>query len=220
VLVAPAARARERLAERAGLSALLAMTVIFGFSSLIDWTWFVPGVAVPAMLCAGWLAGRGPLVEPVGRARPRRRLASAPGAAASVVGVVALALVAVWFTWQPLRSSDADASAISAMLAGRGDEALADARAAVAIDPVSADALATLSAVYAGLGDQIAARAEMVRATSLQPDNPATWIALGAFDLRHGRPVEALRSLRVALRLNPQSTQVRPIIAEAQRAGG
>ena len=47
---------------------MLAVVVIFGVSSLIDWTWFIPGVTVPALVCAGWLAGRGPIAEPVGRA--------------------------------------------------------------------------------------------------------------------------------------------------------
>ncbi len=53
--------------ERAGLVALLAVVVTFGLHSLVDWTWFIPGTAVPALACAGWLAGRGPLSHPVGR---------------------------------------------------------------------------------------------------------------------------------------------------------
>ena len=48
-------------AESAGMFTLLAVVVIFGVHSTIDWTWYVPGVALPALLCAGWLAGRGPL---------------------------------------------------------------------------------------------------------------------------------------------------------------
>jgi hypothetical protein len=63
----------ERAAERAGLLTLLAVVVIFGAHSLIDWTWFIPGLAVPALVCAGWLAGRGPLAHPVGRAPRRER---------------------------------------------------------------------------------------------------------------------------------------------------
>ena len=38
----------------------LAICVVFGVHSFVDWTWFVPGNAVLALLCAGWLAGRGP----------------------------------------------------------------------------------------------------------------------------------------------------------------
>jgi hypothetical protein len=216
LLLAPAARARERLAERGGLAALLGITVTFGFSSLIDWTWFIPGVAVPALLCAGWLAGRGPLAEPVGRAPAPRRLTTTPGVGAALVGLVAVALAAGWFIWQPLRSADADASAVSALLSGHGAEALADARTAVDSNPVSADALSTLSAVYAGLGNLNAARAELVKATSVQPGNPATWVALAQFDLHHGRPAEAVRSLKSALRLDPHSRQTRAALAQAE----
>ena len=42
---------------------LLAVVVTYAVSSLIDWTWFIPGVTVPALVCAGWLAGRGPLSD-------------------------------------------------------------------------------------------------------------------------------------------------------------
>ncbi|MGB9183399.1 MAG: O-antigen ligase family protein, partial [Solirubrobacteraceae bacterium] len=48
-------------AERAGLFALLLVAVAFGLLSASDWTWFFAGVTVPALLAAGWLAGRGPL---------------------------------------------------------------------------------------------------------------------------------------------------------------
>jgi hypothetical protein len=61
----------ERVAERSGLATLLAVVVTFGVSSAIDWTWSIPGLAVPVLVCAGWLAGRGPLAQPVGLARRR-----------------------------------------------------------------------------------------------------------------------------------------------------
>ncbi|HWF73049.1 MAG TPA: hypothetical protein VG186_06880, partial [Solirubrobacteraceae bacterium] len=78
----------ERAAERAGLLTLLAVVVIFGVHSAIDWTWFFPGLAVPALVCAGWLAGRGPLAEPVGRARAAagRAVAARAGAGRAVAG--------------------------------------------------------------------------------------------------------------------------------------
>ncbi len=40
---------------------MLVLVVVFGIHSLADWTWYVPGDAIVALLCAGWLAGRGPL---------------------------------------------------------------------------------------------------------------------------------------------------------------
>jgi O-Antigen ligase len=51
--------------ERIGMLAMLCIVVVFGVHSFADWTWYVPGDAFVALLCAGWLAGRGPL--PAGR---------------------------------------------------------------------------------------------------------------------------------------------------------
>ena len=47
--------------ERIGMLGMLTLVVVFGAHSLIDWTWYVPGNACAALVCAGWLAGRGPL---------------------------------------------------------------------------------------------------------------------------------------------------------------
>ena len=52
---------------------MLCLVVVFGVHSFVDWTWYVPGDACVALLCAGWLAGRGPL------ARPRRGAPAALG---------------------------------------------------------------------------------------------------------------------------------------------
>jgi cytochrome c-type biogenesis protein CcmH/NrfG len=50
-------------AERIELLTMLCLVATFGVHSFVDWTWYVPGLACPALLCAGWLAGRGPLAE-------------------------------------------------------------------------------------------------------------------------------------------------------------
>src|SRR5262249_37336616 len=47
--------------ERIATLCMLCLVVVFGVHSLVDWTWYVPGNACVALLCAGWLAGRGPL---------------------------------------------------------------------------------------------------------------------------------------------------------------
>ena len=46
--------------ERIGMLSMLCLVFVFGIHSLADWTWYVPGDAFVALLCAGWLAGRGP----------------------------------------------------------------------------------------------------------------------------------------------------------------
>ncbi len=204
---AAATRVSEHEAERAGLITMLAIVLTFGISSAIDWTWFFPGVAIPALFCAGWLAARGPISEPVGRLKSRRRLTAAPAAVGAVAAIGAIAIAAAWVIWQPLRSSNADASAVTALLRGDTKSALADAQTAVSTDPVSADALFELSEIHTAAGDFGAARADLVRATSRQPENPETWERLGEFDLRYHRPRLALGGLVNAMRLDLTSVQ-------------
>ncbi len=199
--------ATDRAGERAGLVALLSVVVVFGVHSAIDLTWFIPGVAIPALLCAGWLAGRGSLPMR-GQAGPRPSPSFSPGRAAALVGLAAVTLAAAWVIWQPLRSSQADAAGIAALSRGDGQAALANARAAVTSDPVSAQALWILANVYGDLGRLADAHRELVEATSVQPSNPTTWEILGVYDLKHGLRSEAVSALRRAHRLEPFSPQV------------
>lgn len=60
-------------AERVGLLSMLCLVAVFGVHSFVDWTWYVPGDAFVALLCAGWLAGRGPVEGwPVAGSAPTR----------------------------------------------------------------------------------------------------------------------------------------------------
>ncbi|MGI8863901.1 MAG: O-antigen ligase family protein [Solirubrobacteraceae bacterium] len=202
--------------ERAGLLTLLCVVVVFGVHSTIDWTWFVPGTAIPALFCAGWVAGRGPLARRPGRLRERPRLLERPALAASVMGIAAVSLLAAWAVWQPLRSANADSAAISALTRGDVKGAFGDARAAAASDPVSVEPLWELSAIYSATGDQHAAHAQLVKAISLQPDNSATWRELGFYDLQHNQPHKAMGVLQKALALDRSSPQTIQAIQQAQ----
>jgi hypothetical protein len=213
-----AGRPAPYTAERVAMLSMLCLVVVFGIHSLADWTWYVPGNACVALLCAGWLAGRGPLstsdasvngsarVPPARSSGLRERLTpSALGplrlsiAAAIVVG----ALLAAWAQWQPQRSADASQQAL-AQLARNPHQALASAQTAVSRDPLSAQALFTLSAVQQASGAPALARATLQRAVRLQPSNPQTWLTLGEYDLTRN-PRAALHELEAAIYLNPQS---------------
>jgi Flp pilus assembly protein TadD len=201
--------------ERIGMLSMLCLVVVFGVHSTVDWTWFVPGNACVALVCAGWLAGRGPLTETVGvdRAAASRRWVTGGsggtlfneigplrlGVAAAVV--VAAGLVA-WAQWQPQRSDDASQEAL-ALSATNTRAALTAAQNAVSYDPVSAEALFTLSTIQQRVGESAPARATLVRAVHLQPSNPQTWKALGEYDLQNGRPADALNEMRATVYLNP-----------------
>jgi hypothetical protein len=191
-------------AEHAGMLTMLAVVVVFGVHSSIDWTWFVPGTAVPALACAGWLAGRGPLEAPVG-VRTRLRLSENVGRAAGMLGLVSATVVCGWLIWQPLRSENAQNSALSAAFAGHLTAAISDAKAAADENPVAVDPLEELSAFYRASGNLAAARAELITATNRQPSNWQTWYWLGVFDLQNGQPARAIAALErsVALNRNP-----------------
>ena len=208
-----AALAADQAAERIGLLTLLVVVVTFGLHSAIDWTWFVPGVALPALISAGWLAGRGPLAHPAGLAVPRPSPLSGRGAAAALLAAVAL--VCAWTIWQPLRSANAADAALAALGQGNARAALADARTAAARNPVDVEPLWDLSAIYGAIGQPGAAHAELARAVRLQPANPATWLQLGEYDLQLGRRQEAITVLQAALYLDPHSPEAQSAAAQA-----
>jgi hypothetical protein len=212
---------RAYTAERIGLLSMLCLVIVFGVHSLIDWTWYVPGNACVALLCAGWLAGRGPLAagvasraahsrpEAAGAAlSPRERLASwgrrvGPVRGGLAATAVAVALLASWAEWQPQRSEDARQEALN-LLAQNPVAARASAESAVSRDPLSAEALFTLASVQAVGGNTAQARRTLAKAVREQPSNPKTWLELARFDLARN-PQAALSELRATIYLNPES---------------
>lgn len=166
--------------EHAGMWSLLCVVFAFGASSTIDWTWFYPGLAVPALIAAGWLAGRGPLTQRIGMTA-RMRIGVVPRIAATALGVVAI--LVCWAIWQPLRSVNANSAAIAALTRGDAAAALADARSATSSDPLAVTPLWTLSGIDMSLDDHAAALSELLAAVNLQPQNPQTWMFLGQYYL-------------------------------------
>lgn len=210
--------ARRESAERLGMLTLLCVVVAFGVHSTIDWTWFIPGTALPALLCAGWLAGRGALDAPVGRAAERVKLAMRPAIGLTCTALAAVTLLAAWAIWQPLRAQNASNAVLTALTQGDTAAAFSDARAAAARNPVSAQPLWLLAELYSRIGDEHAAHNELVKAITLQPDNPATWQQLGLYDLQHGQPHKALGVLEHAQRLDLGSIQTAQAITQAKAA--
>ena len=215
-------RAATFTPERIGLLTMGAVVVVFGVHSLIDWTWFVPGNVVPALLCAGWIAGRGPLTEPVGVRRPwRERLdlsVRRPAAVGGAVAAVAVAAVAAWATWQPQRSVNAANDALEALEANRVAEARADIRRARDADPLSTNPLYAGSTVEVAAGDTDGARRLLEEAVRLHPSTAEPWLRLAQFELDHDRPQAALRRIGPALYLDPRSATVQATWLEASRA--
>ena len=219
--------------ERVGMLTLLTVVVVFGVHSFVDWTWYVPGNACVALLCAGWLAGRGTLAPaaspPAGHGAAVvpggwSKLRAEPLRAAVAGSAIVAALLAAWAQWQPQRSVDSSQHALT--LLARDPRGAEDAaKAAVSRDPLSAQALFTLATIQHATGRTALARATLQRAVRLQPSNPQTWIALGELDLALQRSGQAqatvpggaraaVNELAAGIYLNPE------LVAPAAIAAG
>lgn len=212
--------------ERVGLLTLAATAIAFGVHSAADWTWFIPGTAVAGLLCAAWVAGRGPLSESpeavaAGRSplpRDRAGWSAASGRASLAVLVLVAGLVAAWTVWQPQRSVVASDAALDALEAGEVAEARRQAVRAAEINPLSIDPLLTLATVQSVAGQPAAARATLQRAVLLQPANPESWLRLGELELDQGRVRRALTVLNAAVYLDPHGPTAQDAYARAQQA--
>ena len=219
--------------ERVGLLTMLSVVVVFGVHSFIDWTWFVPGTAVVGLLCAGWLAGRGPLAQgpldaptaalpALEQERPRLRTrargavtatwarvrAVRPERVVAALAVLAFAVVAAFAIWQPLRAVHAGNDALLYLSQGRPDAARNTAQIAEKRNPLSVDPLFDLAVIEDSSGHRAAAADALDRAVELQPANPETWRRLGNFRLNAlDDPRGARNALRAALYLDPNSIQ-------------
>jgi len=202
-------------AERIGLLTMITCVVVFAVHSTVDWTWFVPGVALTAILCAGWVAGRGPAAVSPAWGRPTLDALRAPRFALAASAALVMALMIAWSQWQPLRSQDSSNAAYTSITAGQvagGTLAVADytraesqARAASAENPLDFWPLVWLADAQAHLHHLGIAYNSIVRAVELQPSNPQTWYELASFDAHElADPRAALRALDRALFLYPQ----------------
>lgn len=224
--------------ERVGLVTLVATVVVFGVHSAVDWTWFVPGTAALALLCAGWVAGRGdhrdhpaddaiPSSDDeaetlVGAAPPTFRERLSAGArnrpalvAAAIVGLLAVSFA--WSTYQPLRARNTGNEALDLLAANKIDAARQKALEAHDQDPLSIDPLLDLSSVEIAAGHPHAARVALKQAQKIQPENAETWLYLAGFDLDNGDRRRALIELGPALYLDPRSTQAVTLLLQARR---
>jgi hypothetical protein len=193
--------------ERVGMATLLAICVVFGVHSFVDWTWFVPGNAVLALLCAGWLVGRGPTDEPIARGTPPRMAVREPWRIGLAAAAVAVALVAAWTSWQPQRAVADGSDALGTAEAGHFAQARAQIAQAQRINPLSVDLLFQQAAIERADGNTAGARSVLQEAVRKQPANPATWLALAEFELSEGRKPQALSAVGSALYLDPRSQE-------------
>jgi O-Antigen ligase/Tetratricopeptide repeat len=212
-----AGRGAAWTAERVGMATLLAICVVFGVHSFVDWTWFVPGNAILALLCAGWLAGRGPTDEPILRRTTPRMAVRQPWRIGLAIAGAAVALVAAWTSWQPQRAVAEGSDALSAAEAGNFAQARAEIADARSINPLSVDLLFQQAAIERAGGNPEGARRALQEAVRKQPANPTPWLSLAEFELSQGRKPQALSAIGSALYLDPRSQTAIATYLEASR---
>ncbi len=214
------ARATPWSSERTALVALALAVVVYGVQAVADWTWFIPGLTVMALVAAGFVAGHGP-PAPAGAVTraPARRPRLAPGPLAGVLGVTLIAILFGWVTWQPVAADRAVARSYDLLDEGRPLEALREAESARDHNPYSNDPLYAGAAALADLGRRPDALRVLRRAAADQPRDPEPLVHLASFELYRLRdPATAIETLDVAARLDPHSPTLGAIEQEARLA--
>ena len=208
--------------ERVASVGLLAAVFAFGVHSTIDWTWSFPAATLPALIAAGWLAGRGSIgrptdVPPPPRAHESERTwVSRVGRWVPRLQLAAFAVLALWSISQPWRAFQNSQDALQALERGETDEAVELAKEAVAQDSVSMETHVTEATVLAAGGDVSGGRKSIERGLAQQPNNPAAWAQLLNFELYAAGDAErAAQAYRGAIFLDPYSVALRAAISSA-----
>jgi len=220
--------------ERVGMVSLAVVVVIFGIHSAIDWTWFVPANAGVAMLCAGWVVGRGPLqarlARPEGAAPPpaawphASRIARVANSVPPLHGlaaalVIVLAFAAAWTAFQPVRAVHASDRAFERLDQGQPIAAAETATIATERNPLSAEPLFELAAIDQARGDLKGAQAALEKAVRLEPATAEAWRQLGDLRLNALNDTKgAISAYQAAYYLDPHNPASTTDLLAASRA--
>jgi hypothetical protein len=191
--------------ERIGMLSMLCLVVVFGVHSFVDWTWYVPGDAFVALVCAGWLAGRGPLDAYRSDSEPTREWPATPAVAVRTIPAGAptpgesrgsgirrpRSLKEV----SPMRVGVATAAVIAALLA-----AWSQWQPQRSVN-ASQEALALLAS------NPHAALAKAQTGVARDPLSAQALIVLAAVQQSTGEPALAKATLQRAVRLQPSNPQ-------------
>lgn len=184
-IVAAAVHARRRATDPT-IGLAIAIAAGFMLHVQVDWTWSIPGVAVPALVACGALLAAGGASAGSGRAL------SAWGVPALAVAAT-LAAASAFLPWQAARE-------VEAAYAG---DAYSHAATARSLNPLAIDA-DILEAGIAATDDPGRALRAARRATRTQPENPRAWRTL----ILAGATGEEAAAARARYReLDPLGTQ-------------
>jgi hypothetical protein len=200
--------------DRAALVALGLAATVYGVQSATDWTWFVPGLTTMALVAAGFVAGRGPLVrsesspEAAAVARPQPPLARLAVCAA----VASIALICGWAIWQPVAADRAVARSYELTAAGDPVAALREAADARDIDPYSVKPFYAAADALVAIDRPREAIASLRRAARERSRDPEPWLRIATIQLDRRDAAAASTAAEQALRRDPHSGQAAAIL--------
>lgn len=173
----------------------LAILAAFALQSVIDWSWSIPALTVPALAAGGVvLAAAAPGGGP-GACRPGSL------AAGALAACVTIALASAALPWWAARATAQGEDALGANNPRRALSLADDARA---VNPLSIQPLLLAGGAYTDMGQPARALGAYQEATRVQPDNPDAWRALAIFLGADHRARAAWERVR---RLDPQNPE-------------
>jgi tetratricopeptide (TPR) repeat protein len=187
---------RSRYEARARAAGLTAAVISFCVAAASDWIWQVPAVPAAALLLAA------AVLSPTSR---YDRHARAPAALPLRLAAVAIAIAALFAIAVPLATVSSVRKSQSAATTGNLTRALADARAAVALEPGAASSQIQLALVLELRGDMAGALTAARAATRDEPDNWSAWLVRSRLETESGHPGAAVAAYRRSRSLNPRS---------------
>jgi len=200
-----AARALRRLdgVDRAAAAALAVALPAFLVHSALDYDWEFVSLCGPLFFVTGVLlaTGRTPL-------RTRRRPVWA-------LATVLVAWAALYSVAAPRVAAGRVENAYSQIDRGAVEDAVASARSAHSLNPLSVEALLAWASAEEARGRLQKARDLYLRAVDLQPLNWYTWYQLGRFDIEVlGEDTAGRRALARAVELDPHGCPPRLALGE------
>jgi hypothetical protein len=198
-LAAAVASIRRAGPDRSAAAALTLGLGVYLVHALVDYDWEFLAVTGPVLLVAGVLAAAGRRAVVMAR----RPLLPAAAAVAAALG----ALYSLGAPWLAERRVDEAYAAID-----RQDipEAVAKARSARRLNPLSYEPYWAMAGAALAVGDDRAALLAYEKAAVLQPENAETWYALGEYLFETGRFARACYALDLAYRLDPRGPAGEP----------
>jgi hypothetical protein len=184
---------RSRYEARVRAAGLTGALIAFTVGAAGDWIWQVP--ALPAaflLLSAAVLA-------------PLRPSAPSRPPAALRLGAVAVAVASLVAIAVPLATVNTVRASQAAVLGGNPTRALADARAAVRLEPDAVSPQIQLALVLELEGDVPAALAAAQTAASNEPSDWSAWLIVSRLEAEAGHPAASVTAYLRSRALNPQS---------------